>query len=305
MDHQRNLFGLLPVLALTASFGAAWLWRARPQMLWPNAIAAGAGLFLILAGSGLLKDAQARIASISAGTTGARALPARLAAMRGAVPDKVALFYPQWDSRDYRSTRRACRPTDAAHVLVTFPLFRFFERGAHALSLWPYERVQTGDVFASHEYHAPPDDPRWVLVARLPPNRVWLRVAGLRQVTTRPSQSSTATTRRVLYEVEPGDIGSSGLVGWQATIAAAAGEGRAVVEAAGGLVVDPSLTSTVCESAREGLAYRCSGVVAIDVAARAGYRAGQLAVGVETDAQPADVTLMVALAIPGRAEPRR
>ena len=43
----------------------------------------------------------------------------------------------------------------------------------------------------------------------------------------------------------------------------------------------------------------------VDVAARAGYRAGQLAVGVETDAQPADVTLMVAPPIAGRAEPLR
>ena len=301
---QRNLFGLLPVLALTASFGAAWLWRARPQILWPNAIAAGAGLFLILAGGGLLKDAQARIASFSAGPAGAHALPARLAAMRGGVPDKVALFYPQWD-RDYRLIAGLAGRTDAAHVLVTYPLFRFFERGAHALSLWPYERVRTGDVFAGHEYHAPPDDPRWLLVARLPPNRVWLRVDGLRRVTTRAGQSSNATTRRVLYDVEPGDIGSSGLVGWQVTITPAAGQSRALVEATGSLAVEASLTSTVCESVRDGLSYRCSGVAAIDVAGRDGYRTGQLMVGVETDAQSADVTLMVAPPIAGRAEPRR
>ena len=159
---QRNIFGLLPALALCVSFGAASLWRARPQAIWPNAIAVAAGLFLILAGGGLLKDAQARLASL---TRGERALPARLRAMRGGIAGKVALFYPQLD-REYRFISALAGRTDAAHVLVTYPLFRFFERGAHALSLWPFDRVRPGDVFASHEYHVPPGDPRWVLLSR-------------------------------------------------------------------------------------------------------------------------------------------
>ena len=116
----------------------------------------GAGLFLVLAGGGLLKDMQARAASL---TRGERPLAARVAAMRGTIGDKVALFYPTLD-KDYRLVAGLSNRTGAAHVLVTYPMFRFFERGAHALSLWPFERVQPGDLFASHEYHTPPPDPR-------------------------------------------------------------------------------------------------------------------------------------------------
>ena len=111
-------------------------------------------------------------------TRGDHALPARLAAMRGDIAGKVALFYPQLDV-EYRFISALSQRTDATHVLVTYPLFRFFDRGAHALSLWPYNRVRSGDVFASHSYHTPPDDPRWVLLSRHPDNRVWLYVEAI------------------------------------------------------------------------------------------------------------------------------
>ena len=160
---------------LTASFGAAWLWRARPQLLWPNAIAAGGGA---------VSDPRRRRSAQGCagpdrvvfgghrGDAGAAGAPRGDARRRCRTRSRSSIR--SWIATTGSSPALAGR-TDAAHVLVTYPLFRFFERGAHALSLWPYERVQPGDVFASHEYHAPPDDPRWVLVARLPPNRVWLR----------------------------------------------------------------------------------------------------------------------------------
>ena len=62
-------------------------------------------------------------------------------AMRGDVAGKVALFYPQLN-REYRFIAALSARTDATHVLVTYPLFRFFPRGAHALSLWPFDRVR-------------------------------------------------------------------------------------------------------------------------------------------------------------------
>ena len=297
---QRNIFGLLPALALCVSFGAASLWRARPQAIWPNAIAVAAGLFLILAGGGLLKDAQARLASL---TGGERALPARLRAMRGGIAGKVALFYPQLD-REYRFISALAGRTDAAHVLVTYPLFRFFERGAHALSLWPFDRVRPGDVFASHEYHVPPGDPRWVLLSRTPGNRVWLRVLDLRVVSPRRAEPSSDGTTRILYDVEPADLGDDGLVVWQA---AGAGNSRAtaIFEHFDGTSLDPSLVSTACETpSADRVGFRCSGIVALDGAALARYRTGQIAVGVETDADPARVTLTVAQPLPAPGAPR-
>ena len=208
---QRNIFGLLPALALCVSFGGAWLWRARPQVIWPNVIAVVAGLFLILAGGGLLKDAQARLASL---TGGERALPARLRAMRGGIAGKLPCSILSWIGIPLHFPLAG--RTDAAHVLVTYPLFRFFERGAHALSLWPFDRVRPGDVFASHEYHVPPGDPRWVLLSRSPGNRVWLRVSDLRLVSPRRAEPSSGGTTRILYDVEPADLGHDGLVVWQA-----------------------------------------------------------------------------------------
>src|SRR3954469_22551140 len=137
------------------------------------------GLFLLLAGSGVLKDAQARLAVL---TRGDHNVASRMRAMRGTVPEKVAYFYPALYD-DYRFISALADRTNASHVLVTSPLFRFFERGAHALSLWPYQLVEAGDVFAAHEWHVPPDDPRWVLLAKGSTHRVWLRVPGLNVVT--------------------------------------------------------------------------------------------------------------------------
>lgn len=299
---QRNIFGLLPVLALCASAGAARLWTLRPAILWRNGVAVCAGLFLVLAGGGLLKDAQAKIASVSRGE---RALPARLAAIRGGTPAEVALFYPELDG-EYRFISALSSRTRAAHVLITYPLFRFFERGAHALSLWPYELVRPGDVFASHEYHVPPPDSRWVLLSRTPHHRVWLRVAALRPVTPRTVEAAPGTrSRRILYEVERADIGDEGFVAWQATLASGAQTGAAVFEASDGLALDRSLVSSTCEVPKgDRDAYRCSGIVALNPGALASYRRGQLAVGFETDADPAGVTLALAQPLLAPGEPR-
>ena len=174
-SDQRNMFGILPAIALCATAGAARLSRLRPRNFWLNGVTVAAVVFVVLAGSGLLKATQATIGSVAGGD---RPLHKRLAAMRGSVPDKVALFYPQLEP-DYRFMSALAQLTDAAHVLVTSPLFRFFERGAHALSRWPYEQVEPGDLFAAHEWLVPPDDPRWVLVHR-GTTAAWLRVPGLR-----------------------------------------------------------------------------------------------------------------------------
>ncbi len=289
---QRNVFGILPVLALCASFGAARLWHLTPGIIWKNGVALLAGLFVLLAGSGMLKDAQSRMAGLARGD---RALPARLDAMRGTVPDKVDRFYPHLAS-DYQFLAALADRTGAAHVLVTTPLFRFFERGSHAMSLWPYEQVQPGDVFASHEWLVPPDDPRWVLVARGTAHRVWLRVAGLRTVTPRvESVDGSLGSTRALYAVERTDLGSEGFIVWQATMKGDTGKGAAIFTRTNTLSLDARLVSTVCEGPDgRGHDYRCSGIVALTPDSLRAYQTGQLQVGVSTDAQPGNITLSVA-----------
>ena len=212
--------------------------------------------------------------------SGARALPARLAAMRGADPDKVALFYPQLGSRllvdrcasPAGPTRRTCSS-----------LIRSFDSssaGAHALSLWPYERVRPGDVFAGHEYHVPPGDPRWVLlVARLPPNRVWLRVAGLRG-SRRGAGSLKRGDEAMLYEVEPADIGAPASSAGRRRSRRRLEQGRRDCRSYRESGSWTSLASTVCESVRAGLSYPMLGHRRPSTSrARDGYRTGQLMVG--------------------------
>ena len=288
---QRNIFGLLPVLALCASFGAARLWQLRPSLVWKNAIALVAGLFLVLAGGSLLKDAQGRAVGLMRGE---RTFAARMAALRGGVGEKVTLFYPQFD-RDYRFISALSTRTDAAHVLVTYPLYRFFERGAHALSWWPYELVEAGDVFAGHEHHTPPNDPNWVLVADHPPNRIWLRVSGLRPAMPRVVYlTASGGMRRLLYDVRPTDVAAAGLVVWRATLT---GDARIspVIEKSDALQTDSILTSAVCVRLPQSPASQCSGVVALTPGSDGArsHRVG-LAIGVETDADPARVTLTIA-----------
>jgi hypothetical protein len=289
---QRNVFGVLPVLALCASFGAARLWQLTPGVVWKNGVALLAGLFVLLAGSGMLKDAQSRLAGLARGD---RALPARLDAMRGTVPDKVARFYPHLVG-DYRFISALAERSGATHVLVTTPLFRFFERGAHAMSLWPYEQVQPGDVFASHEWLVPPDDPRWVLVARGTTHRVWLRVAALRNVTPRvETVEGSAGVSRALYAVERADLGNGGFIVWQATMKGDTRKDAASFRRADALSVDAQLVSTVCEGPDgRGHDYRCSGIVALTTDSLRAYQTGQLEVGVSTDAQLGNITLSVA-----------
>jgi hypothetical protein len=295
---QRNLFGVLPVVALCATFGAQRMWTWRPAVIWRNGVALLAGLFLILAGGSVLKDAQARLASL---TGGERPLRARLEAARGGTAEKVARFYPGL-AADYTFVAALAERTAATHVLVTSPLFRFFPRGSHALSFWPYEVVQPGDVFAAHESHRPPPDPRWVLLWRGPVHRVWLRAAAMRLVTPRTATAPDTGpgTRRLLYDVEPGDTGADGLVVWHADIRGGSASDAAVFEAGPDApAIDRALTSTICEPA-VGVpeATSCSGIVAL---ARPGsLRPGDLRVGVATTAQPAAVSLSVASASAAR-----
>jgi hypothetical protein len=295
---QRNIFVLLPVVALSVSFGAQWLWQLRPRCVWANAVALVAGLFLVLAGSGLLKDAQARLAALKGFET-------RLAAMHGDVPDKVSRFYPQLE-RDYRFLSALSERTKAAHVLVTFPLFRFFERGSHALSLWPYEQVQPGDVFAGHEWHGPPGDPQWVFLARHDRNRIWLRSNDLRPVSSRVVNTSEPGVRRILYDVDPADLGDEGFVVWRASVSGPSDTSLPVFEAASDLKLDDALISSACEPAGAGTTgMMCSGIVALDRAAIDSYRPGMLAVGLSTSADAAAVTLTVARPLRARGAPPR
>jgi hypothetical protein len=154
--------------------------------------------------------------------------------------------------------------------------------------------VQAGDVFGSHEYHAPPDDPRWVLLSSTPGHRVWLRVAELRPIAGRALQEAAGSSR-VLYAVQPADIGAEGFVVWQATMKAGNGPLTAVFDAREGLALDPPLVSTVCEPpSRLRAAMQCSGIVALTAGAAASYRAGELAVGFQTEGDPSGVMLAIA-----------
>jgi len=195
--------------------------------------------------------------------------------------------------------------TGAAHVLVTYPMFRFFERGAHALSLWPFEQVRAGDVFAGHEYHTPPGDPLWILLSRAPGTRVWLRVSELHSV--QPRIVAANGTSRILYDVRSQDVADGGFVVWQATTDAPAVEGKAVFEAAADAGIDPALVSTACDPpARNRAGLRCSGIVGVrddGDGKPADDRLVGLAVGLETAANPADVRLTVARVHPAPGVP--
>ena len=281
---QRNIFVILPTLGLTASFGASRLWTLPPRLLWTNAVALMGGLFLVLSGGGLMKDAQARIASL----TKERPLSARLHAMRGSPADKIAFFYPQLD-HDYQFMSALAARTNAPHVLVTSPLFRFFDRGSHALSLWPYELVQPGDLFAAHEWHAPPPDPRWVLVMRGTTHRIWLRVPEMHDA---PDRSDVE--ERKVHHLEPEEFGESGFVAWRATVRGGGASTKAI-DPADGLGVDRSVTSSACEAAvREPDVTVCSGIIALTPEGLRTYRGGNVVVGVTTDAPSNAVTLSVA-----------
>jgi hypothetical protein len=293
---QRNIFVILPVLGLVASFGAARLWTLLPPLIWRNGVAVMGGLFLVLAGGGLMKDAQARIASL----TRDRPLATRLHAMRGTTAEKVAVFYPHLD-HDYRFMAALAQRTNAPHVLVTSPLFRFFDRGAHALSLWPYERVQSGDVFAGHEWHAPPADPRWVLVARGTTHRIWVRVPEMSDVAARVETSGAEGLHRVAHGVDRAELGEDGFIVWRATVRGDA-TATTALNAIEGVAVDQTLVSSACEPPVSGTdGFSCSGIVALTPEGLPTYREGSLAVGVMTAAAPERVTLSVArpLHVPG------
>jgi hypothetical protein len=164
--------------------------------------------------------------------------------------------------------------------------------------------VRPGDVFASHSYHTPPADSRWVLLSRHPDNRVWLRVADFRRVTVTSGAADDGTSRW-LAPVSAQDLGAAGLIVWRATSDGAAGRASAVLEHADGLALDPVLTSTACEAVPQGrTGFSCSGIAAVRPDAVAGYGEGDLRVGVETDGHPGDVTLTFAQLQPPGAPPR-
>ena len=87
--------------------------------------------------------------------------------MSGSPADRVVTYFPQFNPEYVYLSALSAR-TGATHVLATWPIFRLFPRGAHALSLWPYEQVRTGDVFCGHEWHRPPAMQPWLLVAKFP-----------------------------------------------------------------------------------------------------------------------------------------
>ena len=220
---QRNIFGLLPALALAVSFGGAWLWRARPQLDLDQRDRSGWRTFPVLAGGGLLKDAQATIASM---TRGERALPARSKAMRGAIGRQSRALLSSPRSRITASfpalaaapMRRTCSsPTRCSASSSAAPT-----RSASGRSIG----FGAGDVFAGHEYHAPPADPRWVLLSRSPAiaSGSTARRWNFGDAVSSPREPAAAVARRILYRRGArDDLGDSGLVVWRAAGAGNAG----------------------------------------------------------------------------------
>jgi hypothetical protein len=299
---QRNIFGILPLVALCASYGAATLWHLRPRFVFANGVTVLAGLFLLLSAGGMLKEMQSRIAAMSRGPS---ALPLRLDAMRGTVADKVARFYGHLND-DYRFIAELSERTGAAHVLVTTPLFRFLERGAHGMSRWPFELIRPGDIFATHEWLMPPPDERWTLVYRGSTHKVWVLVAEWQPVeATRVLRNPTAgregagEVTQALYAVRPSDVSDGGYVVWRATLPGDSGNGAATFTSAGPLSFGSPPPSTACEqpNGRAG-AYRCSGIVTLSGDSSRRLQTGQLEVGATTDASRDGVTLALGRTAP-------
>jgi hypothetical protein len=97
----------------------------------------------------------------------------------------------------------------------------------------------------------------------------------------------------VLYDVERGDLSDEGLVVWRATLPTDSAKATAVFQNTATLTLNDGLTSSACETAaRPAGQLRCGGIVALMPEAARAYQAGQLEVGITTDA-PADVTLAI------------
>jgi hypothetical protein len=240
---QRNLFAALPFIAIVAALGARRAWRMWPAVLWQSGVALMAGLFLILAGGGLLRELQARAKALG-GTA-----RERLAAIDGTAEARIDYFYPQY-APDFHYLAALAARTRATHVLVTSPMFRFFENGAHALSLWPYERIRPGDVFAGHEYHRPPEVPGWVLVKQGTGHRIWVFDPRLEARPVPPAGSHTVLT------VPADDLARDGYFSWHADLVSPAEVGYAPA----GVALDPA-SSIAQETLPDGTT-RFSGVLA-------------------------------------------
>lgn len=257
---QRNIFAALPIVAVVATYGALQAWRLWPPVLWQSGVALGAGLFLVLAGGGLLKELQARARAI----TGPQGLAARVAAIRGGPDSRIAFFFPQ-HHEDYRYVRALAERTKATHALVTSPMFRFFENGAHALSLWPYERVAPGDVFVAHEWHRPPDVPGWVFVHQGRGHKVWVfdpdvkEPSFLLQRSTGPGVHGTDEWSQSEFDVAGDDLLRRGYVLWELELSAGPATQPDVTYEASGLRLDP--VSTIVRETLEDGATRISGII--------------------------------------------
>ena len=260
---QRNIFAALPVVAIVATYGALYAYRLRPSIVWQSGIALFAGLFLVLAGGGLLKELQARVKAV----TGPGGAAARLQAIAGGPDARIDFFYPQ-HAPDYRYVRALAEHTRARHVLVTSPMFRFFRNGAHALSLWPYDQVAPGDVFVAHEWHRPPDVPGWTFVQQGRGHRIWvfdpsIGDTAMRAATPAAAGQSAAgpdpTGARVVeFDVPAKDLVGRGYVVWEAELPPGS-KPPDVTYRASSVRLDP-VTTIVRESAKDGTT-RISGVI--------------------------------------------
>ena len=259
---QRNIFAVLPIAALAAVYGARASWRLRPALLWQSGVALFAGLFLLLTGSGLLKDVQRRAAGLSGGE---RPLGARLQAMRGGAEARIALFYPQYDA-DYRLVRTLAERTHAEHVLVTSPMYRFFANGAHPWGVWPYDLLKAGDVFAGHESQRPPLMPGWVLVRQGRGHRVWVFDPSLRERSfsiAGPGPHGVGTSASAFLDVPLDEIRRRGYVLWQTELEPGSAD-AAVGYEPDGMRLGP-VSSTAGETLDDGTT-SLSGLIALDEA---------------------------------------
>jgi len=167
---QRNIFAILPVIAIVGTYGAQAAWRLKPSILSQTVVALWAGLFLVLAGGSLLRELQARAEDM---TSGSRRIQARIDAIRRGPDARIELFYPQY-AADYHAVRELAERTHAEHVIVTSPMYRFFSNGAHPLGVWPYDRTRPGDLFVAHEGRPPASMSGWTFVRKLERHRVWV-----------------------------------------------------------------------------------------------------------------------------------
>jgi hypothetical protein len=256
----RNIFVVLPILGIVAAYGGSRAWVLRPQRVWQSTVATFAGLFLILAGGGLLKDLQARGKAL----TGPDGLAARLEAIRGGPDPRIDFFFRQ-DAPDYHYVRALAARTRARHVLASSPIYRFFENGVYTMNLWPHGQITPGDLFVSHhEWHRPPDAPGWVFVHQGPSHRVWVFDPQIRETPAGAFRGASPNTDGAMpistgeFDVAGDDLMRRGYVLWEAEIDAGSAPPDVAYEASG-MRLEPT-TTIVRETMKDGTT-RISGVI--------------------------------------------